>query len=314
MRQRVATIGLVLFLAVDVVLVALALRPPRTSEPTSSPPTTSSPTTPATSTGTLTTSPTPSRTATSTGTIAQPTPLTLVVNGLDDTVAWRAETGTCDGGSRLAVTRDGGKRWTTVESPASGVARIQSLADGKGFVIGADADCGLAQYTTTDFGASWSDPISISGGWSRTLESDTEALTPANETAQPCGDTAVLDLSRTSAEQAQALCATGEITLTDDGGDSWSTYGQAPGAVALANRPTSDTPATYVARVVASCDGIEVARVAEGRQPARLACVPATVPKEGGRIAISAPDGAGWLVAEDETWTASRDLRTWKKR
>lgn len=313
MRQRVATIGLVLFLAVDVVLVALALRPPRTSEPTSIPSTTSSPTTPATSAGTLTTKPTPSRTPTATATAPQPTPLTLMVNGFDDTVAWRAETGTCDGGSSVAVTRDGGKRWTTVESPAPGVARIQSMKDGGSFVLGADADCGLAQYTTTDFGASWSDAEPVKGGWSRMLESDTKAVTPANEAAQPCGDAAILDLSRTSAEQAQALCATGEITVTDDRGDSWTTYGQAPKALALANRATSDTLTTYVARVVASCEGIEVARVAEGKDPTRLACVPATLPDKGGRIAISAPAGAGWLVAEDETWTASRDLRTWTK-
>lgn len=317
MTKRVATVGLLAFLALDIVLVVLALRPPRPTDAATTVPTpvsTSSTSAGATpTTGDTSTSGTTATTGT-TSAAARPAPLTVMVNGLDANVAWKATTGTCQtGGASLAVTKTGGNRWSDVKPPVGAISRVQALDTERAFVVGAGTTCRLRQYSTTDLGDTWTGPGAVSGGWARRLDSPNVVVTPAQDTAQPCGGRAVVDLSRTSAQQAQVLCSNGDIVQTGDGGLSWKSSGKAPGALALANRSTSDRISTYVARVVTSCDGIQIARVADGKDPVQLACVAVTVPATPGLIAISTPDEGGWLVVGDETFTGGRDLKAWRK-
>lgn len=316
MRQRVATIGLLLFLALDIVLVALALRPPRATDAATVPTTTPAATSTTGSSPTTAASPTTGGTAT-TGTpsaAARPAPLAVMISGLDAKVAWSATAGTCEAkGSSVSVTTDGGGRWTKASSPAAAIARVQALDNGRAFVIGAGSTCRLRQYSTTDLGQSWGAPTALSGGWARRLDDPTTVVTPNEPASRPCGGAPVVDLSRTSADQAQALCETGEVVVTDDGGTTWTSSGTAPGAVALSNRLASNRLSAYVARVVATCDGIQIARVSAGKDPVELACVEAPLPSSAGRVALSTPDEAGWLLVGNETWTADSALKVWKK-
>ncbi|EWT02863.1 hypothetical protein N865_03115 [Intrasporangium oryzae NRRL B-24470] len=317
MTKRVATIGLLAFLALDIVLVVLALRPPRTTDaaPTVPTPVTTSSTSVGATPTTGDTTSTGSTSTTGTGSAgSRPAPLTVIVNGLDATVAWKATTGTCgSGGATLAVTKNGGARWSVVKAPTEAISRVQPLDTQRAFVVGASTACRLRQYSTTDLGSSWTGPSAVSGGWARRLDQPSTVVTPAQDAAQPCGGKAVVDLSRTSAQQAQALCVNGDIVETGDGGQTWVSAGKASEAVALANRSASGRVTTYVARVVPSCDGVQIARVADGKDPVQLACVATTVPATPGRIAISTPDEGGWLVVGDETFTGTRDLKAWTK-
>ena len=317
MRNKVATIGLVAFLAVDVALVALALRPGR---PGGAEPATGTPTSVVTTTGAASSTKTPAATGTSTGTATgargpQPAPVALLIGALDATTAWRASTGTCQqGGATVSVTADGGETWDKTEAPARSVIRVQPLDEDRVFAVAAGADCELKQYASNDRGDSWQAPSAVSGGWARQLDEPTEVLTPQDDRAQPCGpSTAVVDLSRTSASQAQALCVSGSVRVTNDGGETWTDAGAVEGGLALGNRLEKGQLTTYVARVAGDCPGIDLVRVAKGKASESVACIGTTLPSKAGQIGLSIVAEAGWLVAGDKVWTAPAALKAWKQ-
>lgn len=322
MQNKVATIGLVAFLAVDVALVALALRPGRPAETGAAGTPTTSVTVPSetesTQSGTSTATRTPSSAATGTAPSSgpKPAPVTQIVGALDATTAWRAVTGACQqGGAALSVTIDGGKSWEKTTTPAvRAIARVQPLDQDRVFVLAAGAGCVLRQYASNDRGDTWPSASGTSGGWARQLDDSTEVLTPQDDRAQPCGpSTDVIDLSRTSVSQAQALCADGDVKVTNDGGEGWADSGAVVGGLALGNRIEDDRLATYVARVGGSCAGIQVVRVAKGRSLENVACVGSRVPSKAGQVALSVVEGAGWMAVGDQVWTAPADLTTWKQ-
>jgi photosystem II stability/assembly factor-like uncharacterized protein len=317
MNKRLATVGLGAFLLADIVLVALALRPPPVNTLTAGPTGTAvsvvSPTPEPTDEPTDESTPEPTSAPPTTTAPSGPVPVQRMVVGLDARRAWRASAGTCDGGkSLLQVTTDGGRTWDDATSPSKAIARIQPLAGGSGFVYAAGADCALQEWTTKDDGKTWAGPKRIVGGWTRQIAEPTQLTTPAKDAMQPCGDAPVIDLSRTSAEQAEALCADGNVVVTNDGGASWDDSGSAPGAVALTNRLEGEILTTYAARVVAGCAGVQIVKVIQGKPAVPLTCVKTTVPTDAGQIGISAAPAAGWLVVGDETWTAGADLKSWR--
>jgi len=319
MKKRVATAGLVAFLAVDIGLVALALRSrhtasdelptastTRTASLTTSPPTTSPPS----STTTATTGATSG--ATTAATTAGAVPVSRLVSALDAAIAWRATTGTCArGGATVELTSDGGQTWTKLRSPARAIARVQPLDPTRVFMVGAGADCTLEQYASSNAGAMWRAPTVITGGWARRLDKPTQVLTPQRSAATPCGGGVVLDLSRTSAVEAQSLCADGSVVLTRDGGSTWTDSGSAPGAIALSNLLVDNRLTTYAVRLVGACKGVQLVEVVNGRAPAVVACVPVPDARRGD-VGLSVTQRAGWIVAGKQTWLSRGDLTSWK--
>ncbi|MBW8729678.1 MAG: hypothetical protein JF622_01470 [Terrabacter sp.] len=240
-------------------------------------------------------------------------PVTRLVSALDAATAWRATTGTCKaGGATVEVTADGGQTWTRLRSPARAVARVQPLDEARVFVIGAGPACSLEQYASRDAGRTWQTPTAVSGGWARRLDQPTQVLTPKEAAATPCGDAVVVDLSRTSAAQAQALCADGSVVVTDDGGTTWTGSGDAPGGVALSNLLVDNTLTTYAVRIVGACKGVQLVEVVKGRNAAVVACVPVATP-ERGSVGLSVTDRAGWIVSGNQTWISQGDLTSWKR-
>lgn len=321
MKQRVATVMLGAFLAADVVLVAMALRSPSPGSPPSvginSHVTTPASTGRPSGTGTAarpTTKPTtgaPRPTGAPAGFSAQP--LLVTLTAFDATTAWRSTVGSCNkGGATVEVSTDGGATWATVTAPAGAVVRVQPLGAARAFAVAAGDECALAQFTTNDAGETWAGPQALEGGWARRLDQPNEVVTPQLENARPCGDVAVIDLSRTSAEQAEALCAGGAVKVTDDGGQTWADSGEAEGGLALSNRLEADVLSTYVARVASGCSGVEVVKVVKGEQASQVACVDTRAATRG-RIAISVTTDSGWLRVGDETWTADAQLKTWNQ-
>lgn len=303
MKKRLATAGLAAFLLADVALVALALRSPETAPAGPSAATSSTP---------VSAGRTAPTTSGSEQSIYEPAPLTRMVVGLDDRHAWRASAGSCaDGGAKVHATRDGGKTWSKGESPTRAIARIQPLEESRGFIYGADEDCSLSEYVTSDAGSTWEEPRSVTGIWSRVPTERNVVATPEDEASRPCGDQAVLDLVRTSATKAQSLCLDGAVKATDDGGATWADAGKVPGGLALTGRGEGGSFSMYAARVSEECAGIEVVRVRERAEP--VGCVATTAAAAPGEVSVSTVAKAGWLVVGDETWTSSADLKTWKR-
>lgn len=325
MHRRVAAAGLVAFLAIDIGLVVMALRSGRDA-PTASPQVATTLTTPVATTATLPTPTPPAPTSASSTTTAPPTtpasqpsaapaavPVARLVSALDATTAWRASAGSCAaGGARVEVTTDGGATWTRLRSPARAVARVQPLSRTAAFVIGAGTECTPRQFATKDAGQSWEPPTTVSGGWARRLDEPTQVLAPRAARATPCGAAAVVDLARTSATQAEALCASGSVVATDDGGQTWADAGSAPGAIALGTRLTgSGTLSTYAVRVVPACQGYQVVRVLADQGAEPVACVRGEAVARG-QVGLSVTGTAAWVVAGDQTWVSSRDLTSWE--
>ena len=321
MKNRLVTAGLVAFLAIDVALVAVALRAGRDQAgalPTvtrtaalTTDPATGAVTRPATTAAepSASTPPRPTSSPAAGGAV----PVARLVSALDAGTAWRATTGSCDrGGAVLEVTTDGGETWTRLRAPSRAVARVQPLDEARAFLIGAGSSCALEQYATSDLGRSWPAPTPVSGGWARRLDDPASVVAPQKDRAAPCGDAVVVDLSRTSAAQAGALCGDGSVVVTNDGGVNWSASGDARGGVALSNVLVDTALTTYAVRLVGACAGVELVRMVEGRSARVIACVPVTSPVAG-NVGLSVADGAGWIVSGDETWVSRGDLTSWKR-
>lgn len=303
---RLALGGLVSLVVLDVLLVALALRP-ETAE--ASPPAASA-SFAATPVHAASSAP-PETTA---APLVEPAPVHEAIAAVDGKRAWRGILGSCrDGGASLSVTEDGGLTWMKRAAPPRAVGRFQPVAASRGFVIGAkDGACTLGEYSTGDDAGTWQGPRAVVGGWSRVPDSDhVLVITPQRTDARPCGTTPVVDLARVSAKAAVVVCADGRLVRSSDGGATWPIAATVKGALAVGAREVNGVPTVYVARVADGCAGVEVAKVAEG--PAtRIACVLTSLEGATGRVSLSVVGDGGWLGVAGATWRSDAKLETWR--
>ena len=297
---RLALLGLLALVVVDLLLVALAFRPDPAGASVQVPAPVSTPTA---TTSTTSAAPT-----------AGTTPVREVIAAVDGRRAWRGTLGTCrEGGAGLSVTADGGRTWTTRSAPAQALGRVQPVDAYRGFVIGAKvAGCSVGEYATDDDAATWRGPRAVEGGWSRRPGGDpTTVITPRRPDARPCGTTTVVDLARVSATRAVVVCADGRLVRSTDGGGKWTTLATVEGALAVGARDDAGTPAVYVARATDDCAGVEVAKVS-GAAASKVACVKTSLGGADGKVSISVVDEGGWLAVADATWRSDASLETWR--
>lgn len=312
MRPRLSIAGLAAFLVLDLALVVLALHPSdvapaaapapvRTVSQATSPPT--GVTTPA--------HPAPSPPPLP---VYRAAPLTAMLVAQTASRAWRVDTGDCaTGGGVVQTTSDKGVSWVKLKAPAGTITRIAPLPGQEGFVIAADKDCVLRRYVTNDEGRTWQGPGPVEGAWARQANDPTVVTTPLRSASKPCGKDLVIDLARVSPTQAEVLCRGGNVRRTTDGGVSWARAGRVPGGLALATRGEGRTLLTYVARVAATCSGIEIVTVGEKVSPSRAACLTSPGQADPGTVSLSTPPGAGWLAVGAHIWVSGPGLTSWKK-
>jgi len=313
--SRVATTGLVGLVALDVVLVGMALRSNHTSGIDTSPlstatasiDSTGAPVSPSSTPSTP--SVTSSTTATPTATTALAAPLRTMLVAIDDQRAWRVRAGSCSaGGATLASTTDGGRTWGDAKAPLRTIVRVRPTDSQAAFVVGAGSRCAAELQSTTDGGATWGSTSAVGNAWFRDPKNPKLVSAPGQSTSQPCGTRAVLDLAVLSAGTARVLCADGMVRSTTDTGSSWTDSGKITGAVALALLPANPAQ-TYVARLDApGCAGVQVQRV---DQRVATSCILTAMPKNPGQIALSLVNGGGWLAIGDKTMRSTNGLVTW---
>jgi len=308
--SRLATTGLVGLLALDVVLVAMALRSNQASGIDTSPSSTATasihssgvPESPSPTTST------PSVTSSATATAAT-APLQTMLVAIDDKRAWRVHAGSCSaGGATLATTNDGGRTWTDTKAPLRTIVRVRPTDSQAAFVVGADVRCLAELKSTTDGGGAWGSTSTVGDAWFRDPKNPKVVGAPGASTSQPCGGLAVLDLAVVSQSTARVLCADGLVRSTTNTGSSWTDSGEVTGAVALAVL-SADPAKTYVTRLdVPDCAGIQVQRV---DQSVATSCIQTVVPHDPGQIALSLVNGGGWLAVGDMTMRSTDGLVTW---
>lgn len=309
--SRAATAGLLVLVALDVVLVGMALR-------TNDTPVTSTSTSTSAGSAGASVSPSPvssvaqSSAATGTATTAPAAtvaPLQTLLVAIDTKRAWRITVGSCaTGGAKVATTTDGGTTWTDAKAPLRTIVRVRPTDGQTAFVIGADSSCAAQLSSTSDGGRTWAANSAVGSAWFRDLKNPKAVRAPGPSTSEPCGQHDVLDLAVLSVGSARVLCANGLIRSTSDTGSSWTDSGRAVGAVALA--VLAATPAqTYVAILGApGCAGVEVRRV---DQSAPTSCIATALPNAPGQIALSLVEGGGWLTVGDTTMRSTNKQVTW---
>ena len=81
--------------------------------------------------------------------------------------AYRGSVGTCSGGSTLERTIDGGESWQSVDAPVAALTDIDAKTSVVVTVVGADASCRPASWSSTSAGREWSGPAVTAGSWFR---------------------------------------------------------------------------------------------------------------------------------------------------
>ena len=305
--SRVAKTALLGLVALDVALVAVALRSTHAGGIDTSPVRTASASIAPSPVSPETAPVSPSPTA---SVAVAKAPLQTMLVAFDGRRAWRIVAGSCSaGGATLAATADGGKTWAKRNAKLRRIVRLRPTGIGAAFVVGADASCAAELKDTSDGGSTWNSGGNVGAAWFRDLRNTIVLHAPGSTTSRPCGKHDVLDLAVLTAGSARVLCADGLVRSTTNSGVAWTDVGTVEGAVALAV-PAVKPGETYVARLGApDCAGVQILQV---HPQNAVSCVQVAIPKGPGQIAVSLVKGGGWLAVGNTTMRSTDDLVTWR--
>lgn len=306
---RWVIVGLVLFIAADVVLVAMTFRhvatpppvdttasrspsaaaspspsPSPSSSPSPAPSRTESPTSSPTSQPSRTKSPTspgPSRTPAPTSTPAKPrtvttsAPVAFLAVGQDGALL-RTSRGDCPGSRRPDVT----VATRTDQAPAARrvpglrtVVGAQAVSRRNLAIVGLNQRCRAGVYSSGDGGRTWARRAGDAGQWH--LNADPTArsvVSPTGRRHTPCVPRSLSPLDATA---ARVLCRDGVLLGTEDVGGTWITLGRLPGAVDI--RYTAPGAAVALA-TLPKCPAAAMQTSDGGATWQRLACIPGRRP------------------------------------
>jgi hypothetical protein len=301
LSDRAGLIGLAAFLAVDVLLVAVAVQSTRGSAAGSGAPVV------ATSSSSRSSTATTAADATSG---VEVVPVGVGIFGVDADTALRFVVGSCrDGGSKLELTTDGGRSWKARPEPFDALVRVKVRGNGSSFAVGARAadGCRPSIRQATKYDADWGNASAVNDAWYRDPRDERAVGLPTGGTGRPCGSKAVVDLAITD-RGAAALCPDGTV-LVSRAGAAWDKSAKVPGALALA---LDDTSRSFA--VVPGSEGCRGLSVVDAAKPtAVVGCVEADLATvKPGTVALSVAGSNAWMRVGGAVFRASADLSTWR--
>lgn len=322
---RVGVGALAGLIAVDVILVALAVQhvrggddataappPPTTqeTEPESAPQETKAAEEPD---ETPTTEPAgvevPSEPATSSRTI---------VNMGDDDAVGRAVTGTCgEGGGEVELSTDGGVEFAATELPEEAAVILRlSVTDAESiWAVGTDTSCeSYTVYRTEDGGQTWESEEGSDGAWHVTNQATVDVHGPYGTVTTSCGDdAAVSDISMLSEGVAFALCSDGTVVSSGDAGDTWT---EPDDVTPVTNAVSIDFVDESVGLLVAAgsddCAGLAVLATSDGGanwEP--RSCIETS---GSGLADLSTTDESAYVAHDGGVWFSSDSGENWEQR
>ena len=301
------------FVAVDILLVALALGSHQVGAEAGAPRIIPNVAAPA---GTSTPAVSPSSAPAPAAEAVLPLPPTRLLGAVDENTAWRAVTGACPATpASPELTTDGGATWKTTD--ASGPAEVTALqrlmvtSERVVEMVGlTEADCAPEFVKTFVGGDNYSSyPSKIDGSWYVDPADRATVHGPAGDTTAPCD--AVVTLAVRDDESAAALCADGQLFATTDAAATWSEPNSAPGVVSV-----TAAEGGYLAAAVGTvdCAGVQIMTVTSALAPGPVGCYlsivsPATL---SGNVAVSVTAGSMWLWAGDSLARSLDGGATWE--
>ncbi|MEO9095780.1 MAG: hypothetical protein ABI255_09210 [Microbacteriaceae bacterium] len=298
-RRRLAIIGLIVFLAVDVLLVGWAVMAHRT--PSGEPAGMQSS---ATGSATLapSKSPAPSQTPTPTS-VPQPdaVPPARVLAALDGTFAWRSSVGSCPGAPVTPESSsDGGATWkpSNVAGPtnATAIIALHALTTERASLVAlSGANCAPLFVQTYVGGDNWAAyPDQTGGAWFVNPANRAVVHSPQGDKTAPCPS--VVDLAERDNTSAAVLCSNHTVFRTADAGASWGTATDVPGSVALASAGNGYAIAVTGLR---TCPGVAIATLDAGTSPVATGGCASVPAPAAGAVALAGGGGTLWLWAGD---------------
>ncbi|CAN5219680.1 hypothetical protein BH09ACT10_BH09ACT10_22640 [soil metagenome] len=216
MSKRWALAALVVFVVVDVILIASVLRRQSDSVVAA----TGEDLSP---TSTATSAPaTPDATATPEVVAAEPEALVFLAVARDNTVV-RATRGACGSGepAKFDFSSNTGKSFATRTIPVTQVLALRADSGGAISLVGTDATCTPVGYTSPDGGQSWQQALTPAG-WYFGPEGIKSVVSPTLTSKPGCD---VLNMSAINDLLARVTCTSGTVMGSGDGGKKWTLVG-----------------------------------------------------------------------------------------
>ena len=308
MRERLGIIGIVAFVALDVVLVFLAVRHTQATPPESNIDRTVAQTQGAESPNRQDEeSPDgesgPSEDPTEPGSDSdEPTYMSVA----SDASYIRATRGSCEQATAPTVetSTDQGRTFQQANvSNLTEVLRVQANGADDLWLVGTNRNCEMGLYATQDGGETWRRSRGSAGAWHLVRDrSRSQIHAPSGVLDTPC---VPISLSTIDAGVLRILCEAGQIVGTSDEGASWVTLGRLDGAVAIRFTSPGDG---YAVAARGGCAAAVMETADGGSSWEELTCLgkgqPRSVAAEGdiraalvdGDLHVSSDNGSTWEV------------------
>lgn len=309
-RRRLAIVGLIAFVLVDILLVVWAVvavrTPPHDPTPIA---TTSAPPSPAPS-ATPTPSATPQPTSTPAADAVAPS---RVLAALDGSTAWRASTGPCPATpASPELTTDGGATWKPTDAAkptgASSILRIsvQSAKQASAITL-ASQGCTPEFIRTYVAGDNWASyPGQLAGSWYVDATKPTVVHTPTGDVPAPCAT--AIDVAVRDTANAAVLCANHEVHTTSNGGAGWGPAVPVAGAVAISTAVNG-----YFLAVTGrqGCAGTATTSFDGGTTTTPGGCATTSEPPAGG-VSVAEGGSTLWMWSADAVVKSTDGGTTWR--
>lgn len=259
--------------------------------------------------------PTPSA---ATNVVVTAAPPARMLSALDDSTAWRANTGSCPATpASPEVSTDGGATWTTTD--ATGTAEVVApqtlrVLDSTTVEMVAldEINCTPEYIKTFVGGADYARyPDQLAARWYVDPANRSSVHAPNGNVPVPCNSVASLAAESSTGDSAAVLCADQTVIRTTDAGQTWSQSVSVPGAVNL-----GVTQMGYVIATVGlpECAGVQLIALSdEAASPTPTGCLQVATPSETlpGNVAVSEAAGTLWVWVGDEVKRSLDEGATW---
>ncbi|MGC5617429.1 WD40/YVTN/BNR-like repeat-containing protein [Georgenia sp. Z1491] len=236
---------------------------------------------------------------------ALPVPAERLLASANGEVAWRAVVGDCQNPGTVELTTDGGATWSPTDTGLAPVTRLKAITPTAVFAVGGvDPDCAPVYAGSVDGGNNWEQaPELVDGTWYIDPSDRAVLGTTVGEVEAPCE---VAGLAGFDDASAALLCTDGSLSVSTDGGSSWTTTAEETGAVAVGL-----TLQGYVlAGSAEGCEGTQLWTAGVEGSTAPVGCAEGAEPAAG-QTAVAGAGDAMWLWAGEETLVSNDGGASW---